>query len=649
MIITEKQTKLSKTLCNVDDIAHCPYFKDDICKRFHTCKIREKTDEQLNYILSSNNQCTYLEACAGSGKTEALGMKSAYEICNWRHKDSGTAVLTFTNEAAATIFDRVALFYPHQLSYNHFIGTFTSFVHGYIAQKFGSAVYHKTNTNKDLSFRIIDTNINIYDNQWLNNYTVNFPMPPAKKIYANQLSFHLSTKSWHIHSGERTISLLEFYKQPDVQQLIKELRQKKKNSGLFQFNYLLDKVLICKKSFWNDGFATFEDMNFIAVCCLGNETIRNKIAKRFPLILIDECQDLSAMELRILKLLQQGGSCIHLIGDLNQAIYSFKDALPEVLTKHIQENSFVTLRLSNNFRSTQKIVDVSRTLQGISTPLTGNENSLFNENDALYFEYDNECDVIQCFEEYLKKVNIDLGAAIVLTRNSNHKNLLSTSKSVDYSKHPVIYAIQLWRTRNPSNQMKALQFIGYQIQKWSKVSGRSDRYYCPSELCTAYQWRLILRDILNDLCADTTVSNFENITYSSWYQSAKKLVLEIIYNHTQNVFKNDITSTASFRTPNGTANLRIEIITLCECSNVKVQTIHATKGCSYEAVMLVSTQNASGKAGYWENWLNDKQEITRIAYVASTRPKHLLCWALPQLNDEQRKKVEALGFCKYQE
>ena len=67
---------------------------------------------------------------------------------------------------------------------------------------------------------------------------------------------------------------------------------------------------------------------------------------------------------------------------------------------------------------------------------------------------------------------------------------------------------------------------------------------------------------------------------------------------------------------------------------------------NWSAVMLVSTPNASGKTGYWENWIGDKQETTGMAYVASTRPKHLLCWALPKLTDEQRKQIEGLGFIK---
>ena len=60
-------------------------------------RIEEKTDEQLDYILSPIDQCIYLEASAGSGKTEVLGLKAAYEICRWISRQTGIAFLTLTN------------------------------------------------------------------------------------------------------------------------------------------------------------------------------------------------------------------------------------------------------------------------------------------------------------------------------------------------------------------------------------------------------------------------------------------------------------------------------------------------------------------------------------------------------------------------
>lgn len=137
----EKENILSATLCLADDAHTCTFLNDSKCNKHDKCRICEKTEKQIDYILSPVSKCTYLSACAGSGKTEVLGMKTAFEICRWSQKSSGIAVLTFTNEAANTIKERVRLFYPRDIPTVHYIGTLASFIHGYIAQKFGYAFF----------------------------------------------------------------------------------------------------------------------------------------------------------------------------------------------------------------------------------------------------------------------------------------------------------------------------------------------------------------------------------------------------------------------------------------------------------------------------------------------------------------------------
>jgi len=83
-------------------------------------------------------------------------------------------------------------------------------------------------------------------------------------------------------------------------------------------------------------------------------------------------------------------------------------------------------------------------------------------------------------------------------------------------------------------------------------------------------------------------------------------------------------------------------------SNVRITTIHEVKGETLDAAMLVSSPNNQGKGGgYWENWLEDAtHEHARFAYVASSRPKHLLIWAIPEksVNEENKRKLAELGF-----
>ena len=135
-------------------------------------------------------------------------------------------------------------------------------------------------------------------------------------------------------------------------------------------------------------------MNLITLKCLRNNVaICNYISKKFSVIMVDECQDLSASELDILECLIRAGTIIHYIGDLHQAIYSFKDSYPEQFEQHIHQNGFLRMRLSENFRSTQSIVDLSRKLCGIDYPIVGYKNSISGCCDCVCLEYTDESDV----------------------------------------------------------------------------------------------------------------------------------------------------------------------------------------------------------------------------------------------------------------
>ena len=107
------------------------------CLNYNKCRIGEKTGEQLDFVLHSGDKNSFLMACAGSGKTEVVGLKAAYEIRKWKYTHSGMAILTFTKNAASVIKERALQFAgSSRTSYPHFIGTFDSWLHGYIANPF---------------------------------------------------------------------------------------------------------------------------------------------------------------------------------------------------------------------------------------------------------------------------------------------------------------------------------------------------------------------------------------------------------------------------------------------------------------------------------------------------------------------------------
>lgn len=608
-------------------------------------RIEEKTDEQLDYIFSPIDQCIYLEACAGSGKTEVLGLKAAYEICKWQFRKTGIAVLTFTNEATATIADRVSSFYGKPVPSNHFIGTFSSFVHGHIAQRFGYKFYDIPEDKADKSFRVVDSDISPYSNQWLENYKLNFPFPKPT-IYASQLYYKVSCKDWFIGQGESAKSLTELYNSEECQQYIVEIRQRKNISYLFQFNYLKEQIKECKLKFWHDGFANFDDMNLIARRCLRDETICHNISRKFPVILIDECQDLSVSELRILSFLISAGTTVHYIGDLHQAIYSFKDSYPEQLLEHFTFHRFETMHLSQNFRSTQKIVDFSRKMGGIGYSISGSVESKCGDYDCCYVEYDDdEKDAIIAFTDTLNRFDIPIKDAVVLVRTQTAKQKLSHGPSNDHKMHPIINAIQLWQQNEPVARQTALSLLAYQLQRWMGFHGKSNNYYYSDEVCpNSVSWRLLLRNILVELCSDPAMTTVDELTYGSWYSKNKERVISVIARHLSTIGKN--LPKITIRAPKGTAAQTIYQMKLTEEEQLRVETIHSVKGGTFDAVLLLSSLDARGKTGFWENWLKSSEESGRIGYVGSTRPRYLLCWGVSNLSDDQRQKLEGMGFIK---
>ena len=87
--------QIAKIVCNKPDNFTCEEcflkVRSRICEDNHNCRISEKNPEQLPSVTSMMTENTYLKACAGSGKTEVVGLKAAYEIKQW-NKEGGSAV-----------------------------------------------------------------------------------------------------------------------------------------------------------------------------------------------------------------------------------------------------------------------------------------------------------------------------------------------------------------------------------------------------------------------------------------------------------------------------------------------------------------------------------------------------------------------------
>lgn len=658
------QERIANVICNKPIDLSCEecYLLEDgeICKGFDHCRIAEKTAEQLEYAVMPIDECAFLSACAGSGKTEVVGLKAAYEMQRWSLYNQGIAVLTFTNDATNVIIDRVKQFTGKRNTYPHYIGTLSSFVHSYIVQPFAYKLHGFKGKDNDFSFRVIDSMLSIYSNQWLKKYSCNVSYIDAqehwKDVFAHQIGYDMWRKDFYFSVGKNQIKwLTDYYESVALQKFIKKKRENNRN--FWKFGHVRNCFFDCKKEFWKDGFVTFDDLNFLAVEVLSQKNIGSKIAERFPVVFIDECQDLSGNELYILKRLQKHGCIIHCIGDLNQSIYEFKRVEPDEVKDYVKD--FRQKQLNVNFRSCKEIVDFSEKLIGRSSSQSSNVKSQFGDRALLYIEYENPQDAIGVYTRLLDKNNFLSKDNRILVRQNALRLQLERASHKDYDEdEPLIVAAQLWKKELPQQMKLSLELAGKQISRWFGGAQTKTNYYCPKEITSIYQWRLFLANVLKGILQSDKLSDF-SLTYGKWHGYAKKELGKILeknyaiiedYDEAESRDFTNLIDGKSFRVSTGNGKVIIGELAENVKNNISIMTIHGSKGCTFDTTLVISNEDAHSKGGHWKkHWLNGEGEAKRIGYVASTRARHLLVWGVSKLSKGDKRLLESYGFINAEE
>jgi DNA helicase-2/ATP-dependent DNA helicase PcrA len=109
------------------------------------------------------------------------------------------------------------------------------------------------------------------------------------------------------------------------------------------------------------GLLDFDDMPLLAYRLIKeNLWIRDALRARFPVLFVDEYQDLGhALHELVLLLCFEGGIRLFAVGDADQSIYAFNGANPELLESLTHRPDVRTIRLRFNYRSGGKIIRAS--------------------------------------------------------------------------------------------------------------------------------------------------------------------------------------------------------------------------------------------------------------------------------------------------
>jgi superfamily I DNA/RNA helicase len=106
----------------------------------------------------------------------------------------------------------------------------------------------------------------------------------------------------------------------------------------------------------------FDDLEEFSIRLLeSSETLRAQVQLRYEHILMDEVQDTNPLQWRLVNLLRTPG-CFFAVGDVNQAIYGFRDARPDGflnLRREVESAGGAVDMLAENFRSRAEILEAA--------------------------------------------------------------------------------------------------------------------------------------------------------------------------------------------------------------------------------------------------------------------------------------------------
>ena len=610
-----------------------------LCREYNCCRIKEKSDEQLSYARSPIDRNIFLRACPGSGKTEVVALKAAYEIKNWNKQVGGLAVLTFTNNAADVIHKRVCQFAGiDKAGYPHFIGTLSSWLQGYIVNPFAHILTGYKGRNGDRSIRLVEQNC---ASDFLKGFQTS-PYASSGPIKANQYSWDCEDRRYLFHSNSRTADI--------VRQAIAFTAQQKQE--------LKEK----KRSFLRHGYATHHDVEFICYRLLEEHpALAERTSKRFPLVLVDECQDLSWTEMNILRQLQGCSTILHFVGDLNQAIYEFKKVSPEKVNSFVGEDGFAKMELSDNFRSCQEIVEVCRGLVDGQGDIRGKCQGKM-DTPCVFVTYRNDQipSLPNWFEGFLTERGLDVSKSAIVARGWSTVSKLrpSGNTTVKGYQRRLAMSIHLWKAGGIQAMGDALKYMGqFMVEKWfPKYRSNSREYYCPDCVSSPLRWRLFLAALLDSSIENTSLTNLDQ-TWSQW-AAAVRAEFCAIARACQPALAAFVTEPLkpledldanNCKAPRGESSSPVVGslgVTSAPKAAIRITTIHSVKGETSDAIMLVSAPSKQGTSdGYWPQWLEDpSSEAARLAYVASSRPKYLLVWAIPEQPNADYKQLEKRGL-----
>lgn len=570
--------------------------------------IKNLTDKQK--IICKKDGKFVVRACPGSGKTFTVAAKMARLLGNWNCNYRGIGVISFTNVAAKEVEKELNENFRVNtpIKHPHFIGTIDSFINQQIFFPYG----HKILNCK------------------CRPILVGEPAYPWNKNENSPFGFHgrfFDKLSHDINGKIQPISNLR-----DLRGGIEANRRK-----LRKMKYWFHK---------HRGYVNQLDVNYFSMRLLKKyPEIAKKVALRFPYLIIDEAQDTSDIQMKIIEIIvEKGLDDVVLVGDPDQAIFEFNAANPQLFTEKAQK--WGKDELNESWRSSQNICNFTNVLSTLNDKTTSiNENVKNCQHSPEIWGYDNSGDncfglLIEMFLKRCKEYDIHLNdndIAILARSNSTVRELISYRNNRS-TKCPSVF--EIWGDNDDFRELAYSKYLydKFEFQKSFKILEKT--------------YMSILRNnrIYSDYKLKELIENEGYFNFKSQIYDLIKLMpktnksigewkdeFEVNIKNQRNDLEINLDMNEEYR------DFYFDDLNLI-VSNEKNQyeyrlsTIHGVKGETFRAVMLILKERTTNSGLYktllGTNCKTEENEELRNVYVGITRPQQILVLAVPKTDEE---------------
>lgn len=559
---------------------------------------RKPTEMQQDAINSKGR--VILKSCPGSGKTYVVAKKMIKEISEWKYKNSGVALLSFTNVASEEAKNRIKeLSNISVVCYPHFIGTIDSFISKYLYMPFG----HLIMKCKDKPKLIQEESLNMDG---------------------------FMKQKWKRECYSNCCSITNFY--IDIDGVMKDTNNKLSQccvSGKKPCDTL-------KREMYTKGLGTYMDMTIVALKILKSyPEIGRLLANKFPTLIVDEAQDTSEYQMEIIDLLvSYGVGNIMLIGDPDQAIYEWRDADPSVfIKKYDDKNEWKAKLLNDNFRCSQNICNATKVFSSLdSISRACGETSVCKLKPTIYFyeRNNNSKEAIDYFLNKCKENDIQISSENVAVLVRGRSGLVGKDYSMInnlwQSEGASIFS-QAAYERDLGNLKRALKLVENGL-KYYYIDSSRNFINIDDEKIEKEIGLNVWKKVIFEVCKEMPSSNTE---LNKWVNLIEEFLEKVSNKYELNI-QDDAKIKIKSR-DNKLPDFKQQPIKNFYIKSIKTEeylnsTIHSVKGKTFDAVLLIISSNGKLTANKLNKAEINSEEI-RTGYVAMTRARQLLVVAFP--------------------